>query len=86
MMIMIWMVIYSDFVSLQPCVSKAIGVAFYYYLTHFRAMRPSLSGSLCGLLVLIFLLLSVGNTHGGHMCTTQITRKGQQRKRTSKAL
>ena len=70
MMIMIWMVIYTDFVSLQPCVSKAIGVAFYYYLTQFRAMRSSLSGSLCGLLALFFLLLSVGNTHGGHMCAT----------------
>ena len=35
MMIMIWMVIYTDSVSLQPCVPKAIGVAFYYYLTQF---------------------------------------------------
>ena len=81
MMIMIGMFIYTDSVSLQPCVSKAIGVAFYYYLavalTQFRAMRPSLSGSLYGLLALFFLLLLVGNTHGGHMCTTQITSKGQ---------
>ena len=76
MMIMIWMVIYTDSVSLQPCVSKAIGVAFYYYLEQFRAMRPSLSGSLYGLLALFFLLLLVGKPHGGHMCTTQITSKG----------
>ena len=35
-------------------------------------MRPSLSGSLYGLVVLFIPLLLVGNTHGGHICTTQI--------------
>ena len=37
---MIWMVIYTDSVSLQPCVSKAIGVAFYYYFDTVSSYVP----------------------------------------------
>ena len=77
MMIMIWMVVYTDFVSLQPCVSKAIGVAFYHYLTQFRAMRPFLSGGLCGLLALFFLLLLVGNTQ--HMHNTNNKQRAKEK-------
>ena len=82
-MITILMVIHS--VSCNPASLRLFLSRFSPMFYSIELCAPLGVGAFMGFWRYSPFLLLVGNTHGGHMCTSQITSKGQKRTRTSKA-